>query len=284
MLRICTEEECRKYAEFVYSLAIDRSKSGYPTYSDGIKTKEMFMERTGKAFSRDTENILLFEYEGTVEGWIHYYFLPEDNYLSTVSFNINSHTEQALQEFIEFAQEQCKGYDLFLGYSKDNKKAIEFLETHGFACIEEDYNNTALLKKIEPMKVGDHVVRVTKDNYDLFRSLHSKSEGDMYWNSDRIYADIDNWIIFIKIHNGETVGSVYYRAVKDGWFEVYGIDMRDPVFDTELFRDLLGQALNTARELGGEFMTFFCGEEREEIVKNLGFECVGEYVCYKGQL
>ena len=147
MLRICTESEYRKYADFVYEIAIDQSKAGYPTYSDGIKTKEMFLERSAKAFTRDTENILLFEHDGIVEGWIHYYYLPEDDYLSTVSFNIDSHTEEALQEFLAFAQEQFKGYDLFLGYSKDNKKAVTYLTTHGFACIEEDYNNTAFLHK-----------------------------------------------------------------------------------------------------------------------------------------
>lgn len=59
-LRICTESEYKKYAEYVYSLALDQSKSGYPTYCDGIKTKAMFLDRSEKAFSRDTEEILLF--------------------------------------------------------------------------------------------------------------------------------------------------------------------------------------------------------------------------------
>lgn len=162
MLRACTEQEYRKYADFVYELALDQSKSGYPTYSDGIKTKDMFLSRSEKAFSRDTEDILLFEYEGAVEGWIHYYWLPEDNYLSTVSFNINSHTEKALREFLEFVQEQFKGYELYLGYAKDNQKAIDFLSTHGFECIEADYNNTAFLKNYEPIKVCERVVRITK--------------------------------------------------------------------------------------------------------------------------
>lgn len=36
MLRICTEQEYEKYVHFVYALALDPSKSGYPTYSDGI--------------------------------------------------------------------------------------------------------------------------------------------------------------------------------------------------------------------------------------------------------
>lgn len=284
MLRICTEQEYKKYADFVYSLALDQSKSGYPTYCDGIKTKEMFLERSEKAFSRNTEDILLFEYDGVVEGWIHYYSLPDDNYLSTVSFNISSHTEQALQEFLEFAQERFKGYDLFLGYSTDNKQAIDFLSTHGFECIEENYNNTAFLNRYESITVSDSVIRITKDNFEYYRILHNKVEGDMYWNSDRIYADIDNWIIFVKLQNCEPVGSVYYITDDDGWFEIFGIDMKDDAFNAGIFRDLLGKALNTAKELGGKYMTFFCDDEGQKIVSKLGFECVGQYVCYKTQL
>ncbi|MCM1065898.1 MAG: hypothetical protein NC420_15805 [Eubacterium sp.] len=284
MLRKCTEQDYRKYADAVYGLALDPSRSGYPTYGDGIKTKEMFFERAEKAFSRETEEILLFEYEGAVEGWIHYYSLPEDNYLSTVSFNIDSHTEIALQEFLDFAQEQFKGYDLFLGYSKDNRAAINFLSNSGFECIEEDYNNTAFLDHYEPVAVTDSVVRVTKENYGHFRNLHSHVESEMYWNSERIYADIDNWIILARICNGEAVGSVYYMTNDDGWFEIFGMDRKEDAFDPELFGELLGKALNTARELGGKFMTFFCNKQEQEIVGKLGFECVGEHVCYKKHL
>lgn len=284
MLRKCTEQEYRKYADFVYGLALDPSKSGYPTYCDEIKTKAMFFEQAEKAFSREAEEILLFEYEGTVEGWIHYYFLSEDNYLSTKSFNINSHTEIALQEFLNLVQEQFKGYDLFLGYSKDNKAAINFLANSGFECIEEDYNNTAFLEHYEPIPISDSVVRVTKENYEHFRILHRQVEGDMYWNSERIYEDIDNWIILAKICNGEAVGSVYYMTNDDGWFEIFGIDMKDGAFEPELFGELLEKALNTAKELGGKYMTFFCDEQEQKIVGKLGFACVGEYVCYKKRL
>lgn len=51
MLRLCTEQEYRKYIDFAYELAVDPSRSGYPSYSDGIKTKEMFVSRAGKAFA-----------------------------------------------------------------------------------------------------------------------------------------------------------------------------------------------------------------------------------------
>jgi len=284
MLKACTEQDYKKYRDFVHELALDQSKSGYPTYSDGIKTKEMFFERAEKAFSRETEQILLFEYHGIVEGWIHYYWIPEDNYLSTVSLNINSATEEAMGEFLSFAEENFKGYNLFLGYSKSNKKAVEFLSTHGFECIEEDYNNTAFLEKYESAPENGGMVSVTKENYELFRKLHTQAEGDMYWNSDRIYADIENWVIFVKVKNNEPIGCVYYMDADDGWFEIFGIDLKDGIFNPALFRELLVKALNEAKMRGGKYMTFFCDEEGQEIASKIGFECVGEYVCFRKSL
>ncbi len=85
-------------------------------------------------------------------------------------------------------------------------------------------------------------------------------------------------------YNGKAVGCVYCMTADDGWFEIFGIDMKDAAFDSELFGELIGKALNTAKELGGKFMTFFCGKEEQKIVCKLGFECFGEYVCYKKYL
>ncbi len=281
MLRPCTERECEKYIDFVYDLAADRSRSGYPIYSDGIKTKEMFEKRSKKAFSSDSEEILLFVYEGVTEGWIHYYFFSEDKYLSAESFCISHHTEQALREFLEYAREHFKGYDLYLGYPADNKRAVDFLAANGFELLEESFNNTAFLDNYKPTPTDDDLVRITEENFDLFRTLHGNSDPDMYWNSDRIRSNIENWSIFVVLRGGEACGSVYYTPVGDGWFEIFGIDMKDNVHDGEVLCDLLRGALNTAKEQGGKYVTFFCGERERDIAEALGFVCVGVYVCYR---
>ena len=70
MLRLCSKEEFDQYVDFAYDLALDVTKSGYPTYCDGAKTKEMFIERSLKAFDRETEQMLLFELEGEVQGTV----------------------------------------------------------------------------------------------------------------------------------------------------------------------------------------------------------------------
>ena len=74
MLTRLKESDFEKYAEFAYSLALDLTSSGYPTYADGIKTKEEFINRSRIAFARENEDILLYERDGQVCCWIHYYY------------------------------------------------------------------------------------------------------------------------------------------------------------------------------------------------------------------
>ena len=284
MLKKCTKEEFNEYVGFVCEIACDPARSGYPSYSDGIKTKEMFVGRAEKAFARENEDILLFVFEGKVEGWIHFYCLPDDSYLDTVSFNIAEHTKEALTEFLTFAQEKFPGYDLFLGFGKENAEAVGFLETHGFERIEESSNNTLYFDRYRPLPVSAGTVRITKDNYAPFRLLHGAHDGDMYWNADRIYDDLENWVIFARIEDGQAAGAVYYRTSSDGWYEIFGLDMKDDVFDARLFCDLMGAALNAAKSAGAKYMTMFCEGKEREYIEKLGFVPVGEYVCHKKRL
>lgn len=284
MLRVCTQEDFKQYAELAYQLALDQTKSGYPTYVDGIKSKEDFYKNSEKAFASAEDEILLFEYEGVVEGWIHYYWMPEDRYLSTMSFLIDSHTELAMQEFLVYVQERFSGYDLFLGYPTDNRKAITFLTRHGFECIEESNHNSAFLGNCEPIAESDDIVRITKDNFQCFRTLHDQIEGYMYWDSDRLYKKLDRWVIFVKLKEDTPLGAIYYTAYDENHFELFGFDSKDNSFDGAVFRDLLIKVLNTAKESGGKYITFFCEDEELTIVNELGFRFISRYVGYQKRL
>ncbi|MBO4873569.1 MAG: hypothetical protein J5496_09195 [Lachnospiraceae bacterium] len=281
MLRPCSREEFEKYADFAYELAMDPSKSAYPTYCDRIKTKAMFLERASRAFERETEEMLLFEYEGDVQGLIHYYRIPEDSYLQTICFNVNRAADRAITEFLAYIGERFHDYDAYFGFPAENREAVKTLRGYGFECIEDDYNNTALLDGFEPLPLRNTVRRITRENYESFAALHRKTEGDMYWNSERILADLDGWTVFVNETDGEAQGAVYYRDVNDGWFEIFGIDILPGLYDPALFKDLLSAALSEARRKGGRFMTFFCEAEYEEAAKECGFFCVGNYLCFK---
>ncbi len=284
MLRLCSKEEFDRYIDFAYALALDVTKSGYPTYCDGVKTKAMFIERSLKAFDRETEQMLLFELEGEVQGLIHCYWIPDDLYLGTCLFLINKGTEQALSEFLAFARERFRGYDLFLGFPADNHAAVSFLAGLGSECIEDDYNNTSFLDRLEHFPENESIVRIKKDNYELFQILHSQTDDDMYWNCERIYDDLDDWTVLIKEKDGRPQGAVYYTDDNDGWFEIFGIDIDQGIYDAGLFKELLQAALSDAKRRKGKVMTFFCDEEYEKAAKECGLECIGNYLCYKTRL
>ena len=284
MLLECSRNDFEKYTDFAFELALDPSKSGYPTYRDGIKTKAMFVERLLKAFDREEEQMLLFVHNGAVQGLIHYFRIPDDRYLQTNAFCINEATEQALSEFLSFVGERFQGYDVFLGFPAENQKAVDYLAGRGFECIEDDYNNTAFLDKCNNASESRDIIQINKENYDYFRILHNQIEGDMYWNSDRIYEDLDKWIILVKYADRKPQGAVYYTKANDGWYEIFGIDTDCDKYDPELYQELLHAAIADTRRRGGRVMTFFCDKEYEETALECGFVCVGNYLCYKVHL
>ena len=145
MLVKAKKEDIEQYMDFAYSLAMDQTKSGYPLWSDGISTKEEFMNHVCKSYHNDDRDILLFISDGIVKGWIQFFYIEQDWYLQTNGFLINSNTEQTLTEFLEYACEYFAGYDLYLGFPKRNSKAILFLQKTGCRLIEESYHDILLL-------------------------------------------------------------------------------------------------------------------------------------------
>ncbi len=286
MLVECSKNDFEKYKDFAFELALDLSKSGYPTYRDGIKTKAMFVERLLKAFEREDEQILLFLSDGKVQGLIQYYWIENDRYLQTCAFCINEGTEQALSEFLSFVGERFKGYDVFMGFPAENKNAVEYLSGCGFECIEDDFNNTAFLDQCDRVPENSDIILINRENYDSFRILHEQVDGDMYWNSDRICEALDNWIILVKKKDGKPKGAVYYEAMHsdDGWYEIFGIDIDRGEYDPETFKELLSAAISSVGSRGGRVMTFFCEKEYEAAALECGFRCIGNYLLYKVHL
>jgi len=56
MLIKLKEQDFDKYIDFAYALALDLTKSGYPTYTDGIKTREDFIRQSRRAFTNELQS------------------------------------------------------------------------------------------------------------------------------------------------------------------------------------------------------------------------------------
>ncbi|MDE7284118.1 MAG: hypothetical protein K2N85_11150 [Lachnospiraceae bacterium] len=285
MLKKLEKKDFDKYVEFAYELALDMTKSGYPTYADGIKTKNDFITRESKAFSRNGEEILLFERDGKVTGWIHYYHLLDDHYLGTTSFCVAEGMREAVTEFTVFAREHFPGSDLYLGFPKENTEAVEALNACGFECIEESYNNVMNFEQYIQQPESADVIPITRENFQLFADIHSQYDDDMYWTSQRILNAIDGWRIFVFLREGKAAGAIYSRIFEDKTMsEIFGVDFPDGIYDGKVYRELLTAALNDEKRRGTKHMVFFCDEESQSDALACGFHCVGEYVCFQKKL
>lgn len=301
MLRKAIPEDIVKYGDFVYELALDQTRSAYPTYADGIKTKEDFLADAGRAVAEDTSELLLFYREDAPEGWLTFFRIPEERYLQCTGCNIREGTKQALSELLELLRIHFPEYTLYFGFPERNEEAVCFLEKNGFQCIEKAWNNSFFLEEYECPSLGGkagcensddgnlkdgkfkekNIVRIGRDNYDEFRAVYQPDE-EAYWNCDRILECLEEWVIYGCRAEGGLAGAVYFRGSKE-YYEIYGMEFAEGKYREEVCRSLLTAALNHCKRAGAKYLTYFCdscGEALQKAVLEAGFHCVGGYVCY----
>ena len=282
MLIPLKEDEVKEYINKVYKLGLDLSKSSYPTYKDKIKTKDDFIKKTYSSFNKMNGEVLLFKdnKSSKVEGYIKYYFIKEDNYISVDIFNISKHYSFALDEFINYVTLKYKGYDLYLGYSIKNKDAINYLSSNenGFSLLDTLEHNIIKLNKYKMVKESPYVNIVDRSNFNEFKELHDKSiSSNTYWNSTRIKEDLSNWLIFNRYDfNNNIVASIYVRNV-NLMYEVFGIDYVNNEFNNTSFRELMGSVLNFIKKIGVEHLVYFGNRNEQSILDRLGFKHFDTY-------
>ena len=243
MLVKATYQDIEKYGDFVYSIALDLSKSAYPTFADGISTKEEFFQNVRRSIERENYELLLYFSGDKMEGFISYYWLEEDNYLQLHSCNINFGTTQALQELVAYLEENFKEYEWYFGFPKGNREAVEFLQKQGFSCIEDDYDTNIDFANYELREEYKNVVRIKQENFDDFRCIHSLDEVDTYWTCERIYEKLDTWNVYVYYEDSAPAGVMFFTGDEE-YLEIYGIEYKDSVYREDIFTALMITALN----------------------------------------
>lgn len=268
------EDEINDYIDFAYNIVIDQTRSSYPIFTDGIKQKQDFIKHTEKCSTRNDYETLLFIYNDELEGLIQFFLIQEDKYLQLCGFNIKSKTEEGLKEFLNYIQDKYHDFDFYFGFPDTNIKAISFLKNHGFLCIEQAYNNTMVFDKYTLREDNKNIVKVSKENFNEFRKLHI-TDPETYWNSDRIFKNLDKWNIYLYYENNQAIGAILERND-----EIFGLDYLNGVFNEETYLFLVIKILNDLKLKGTKFLTFFNDENSQALALRLGFDFVGKYVLY----
>lgn len=283
MLRKLTKEEYPPYLDWAYGLALDMSRSGYPTYADGLKTRADFDRNAARAFGREHERALLFEEEGRALGWIHYYALPEDQYLGTRAFCIEDKTEQAMDELLAYLAPKYPGFTMYLGFSEKNTRAVNHLAELGWPLGEESLVGVMRFEDYRPLPESAEFLTITAENFDRFAALHARMDGQMYWDNAHLREALDRWHIYLLCRDGQDAAAVYCMYM-DGMLEIFGMDYAEGVFDQEAFRAMLLRALNQGKADGMETFTFFHSPQEAPTVQELGVRLLDRYLMYEKAL
>ena len=283
MLKLLKKEEFDQHIDFAFSMALDLEKSVYPTFADGIKAKADFSNRSLAAYQTEHEEILLFEVNGKVEGWIHYYALPEDKYISFCAFNVAHFVEQAVEEFIKYISAKYSGCTLYFGLPTQNVKMIAHLERLNFEIQEECNVDVILFKNYEYLKEEIETVKITRENFAEFAALHKIHDEDMYWNNERILSEVEKWDIYLVHKNKVAAGAIYYYCYGTS-MEIFGVDYLDNQYDESVFKALLTRALNEGKRSGMTDLTYFNEDKEHQVVSKLGFAHVSRYVLHAREI
>lgn len=285
MLVPLQEKDFDKYIDFAYELALDPARCFYPVYFDGIKTKEYFIAKARRAFTRPTEEILLYQADGAVEGWLHYYYLPEDHYLQLITSCIRRNTNQALEELSGYLAERYPGSDWFVGFPAENQEAEAWAKGAGFQQFDDAQDYSFFFDRYDPVPDDPSVERITEENFEKFQRVHRTIEEDMYWNCQRVREKLSQWNLFVAEENG-IAGEVMAKSFNSSMCEIFALACEDGQFHESLYRRLLTRFLNEGKRQGAKYMTFFVGtdDEMNRLMPEMGFHLVGRYLGYQKKI
>ena len=282
MLIKARKEDVEQYVEYVYALSQDYRTSAFPTYLDGIKTREEFIQTARDALQQDTDEILLFQKE-RVLGWIHYYHLDKDQYIGFMSFNMEEDAyPQAIDEFVAYCEERYPEYKIHFGFPAENRAATGHLQNLGYAVGEESDVYVLHFDEYAPVEAEGDIRPVTLENWADFQALHR--DPDMYWNNERLYQTLVEppkhpWHLFLYYENGRAVANIYYTYVDD-MMEIFGIDRNEEGDSPVILRRLLHKAFGESKKDGMKHLVYFAEEQEGEIVKSVGMTYLTKYILF----
>ncbi len=277
MLRTVDDVQ-QRIGEF-WPVALDLSRSTYPTYTDGIKTREDFADAVQRAAAEPWGEVLLHVHENKVNGLI-VIDRVDDEYVSLRVCLTHGHQRECLNEVLAYVAAHYAGYTLWLGFAPENADLLAVAKENGFTLLDDSTNWTLHLDDWMVGAVDKHVSAVSKENYNDFRAVWL--DDTMYWNAERIADAIDSWTLHVYRDERGVLGA---SACKNEGrvAEIFGFQYADG-YDESIHRALLTACLCAAKEFGALHLTYFTERGGADWLGELGFQRVSDYVCYEKRL
>ena len=213
MVKRCTEEQWKQQFSHPWVLLENLEGVSFPLYHDEIQTEAKFLARTQDAFTRSDEEMLLFMEQGKALGWAHTYWIPQDRYLGLVSMAVPRNFGDALGQLLDYWGRQFPGYQWDAYFPQENKEAHRVLQSRGMKPQVQEAVGVLLFDQYHPRPENSRIAKLDREHFHLFRQVHQREEGKMYWTSDRIFATLEDWALYGYVQQGKCVAVLYYKGV-----------------------------------------------------------------------
>lgn len=164
-------------------------------------SREQIHELFMKYIEGDSQDLLLVERDGKLEGLTPLYWMEEDQYVSYAQGPYGYDYEAVANCLYDYVLENFEGYKFYANTASEHLKSIKFFEGKGFEKIEE-----AVLLKLEDFKSDyfNGYVQTLNDinSKAIYDWIEKHIDEDTYWNSKRISENLERFIILGYFKDG----------------------------------------------------------------------------------
>lgn len=272
----------KEVVDFSWKACQSLSTTPYPIR----KSKPELEQSFAKSLVHPYDRVLGYVKDHSLFGVIELFVEVEERYLQAKTYILNNFAEQ-MDEVIAYLRAQYPGFTVHFGYPREHVMAAQYFIAHHYECIEASSDlRLATCQVVDKQKIGSHIERLTKENFASYASFHDQHGGQqMYWNSERLYANFESWYIYVWYSGTEIKGSILICKAGQDAIEVFGLFVEEEPEKYEITEELLDHSILQilAQEEGIQEVIFFVDEKdriQYEVTRKLGFEEKGSYRCY----
>lgn len=272
-------ENIKEVVDFSWELACCKDRCNFPKFKSYEDMYNSFL----KSIQNGKRLLVCYE-NGKIVGTLNLLAINEHKFIQAEGgIFTKKDFDFIATQFIDYLSDNYTGYEFYSGYPKEHKDAINFFNKINAKLIDASF--TMELKKedfIRNFNDGE-VDFLEVDKYDEYAVFHDKHNHNIYWNSERIFENIDIWQIYTIIKNQNIIGSIFIK-VKNKFCEVFGISIDKEYEKQGLELKLLSASMNHILEKDLEEILYFIDEYEDDKLQaalSIGFKQIDTYRSYK---
>lgn len=286
MLRKLKQNEIETAANLSYLLSKNLLTNSYPLRD----SQKEFLEKYKQSLKYPDDELLGYFMDDELIGVIYLNVLKKDLYLQTSGLFIKNNNEIVMSIFIDYLHKNYNGYKAYIGYPKENEMAINSLLSHGFQIADSSIDQRLERIEFKPSVLQHSITKIDHTNYPSFAKYHDSKASDIYWNSNRIKGNFNNWIIYSYWSDSQIRGSIATKKSKmdPNELEIFALLIDKEIANKGIEEDLITSVLKDGFENHNikDVVFFIESDDKKafEYSKNLGFKVYSNYQSFSIKL